>query len=362
MPEALALAACRAAISDAGLTAGDIDGIFEYRFGADSPSCHTMQRLLGVADLAAYADVEITGPSGFGAVMPALAAVRSGACQTALIFRCMTQDVAHMGHVVEGPLEASGPAQFLLPYGVIPTFNIQNIAMKMQRRMFEYGGSELDYSTIVVNARRWSQHNPRAVLRELMETDDYLASPYLAKPLRLHDCDYPVNGACAVVVTTRERSRDLRHVPVWIEAEAVGTNGDDDWMFADDFVYAATRACAKRLWSRSGFVAGDVDVAGIYDGFTHVAISWIEALGFCGLGEFGDWVNGGATIGPGGSLPVNTSGGHLAEGRLHGINLLAEAVLQLRGSCGARQVPDPHVALVCSGFGPQCAAVVLTNR
>jgi acetyl-CoA acetyltransferase len=106
--------------------------------------------------------------------------------------------------------------------------------------------------------------------------------------------------------------------------------------------------------------AADVDVAELYDGFTHLAMAWVEAMGFCGIGEFGDWVDGGNTIGPGGSLPLNTSGGQLAEGRLHGLGFLAEGVAQLRGDCGKRQVPDADVAVVANGFGPQCGSVVLT--
>jgi acetyl-CoA acetyltransferase len=115
------------------------------------------------------------------------------------------------------------------------------------------------------------------------------------------------------------------------------------------------------MWRRSSVSAADVDVAQIYDGFTHIAMSWVEALGLCGVGEFGDWVNGGATIGPGGSLPMNTSGGQLAEGRLHGLSFLTEAVVQLRGECGARQVPGAEVAVVTNAHGPQCASLVLTS-
>src|SRR4029077_15197340 len=99
----------------------------------------------------------------------------------------------------------------------------------------------------------------------------------------------------------------------------------------------------------------DVDVAQLYDGFTHITISWTEALGLCGRGEFGEWVDRGRTISPGGSMPMNTTGGQLAEGRLHGLSFLAEAVLQLRGQAGERQVPDAEVSVVANGFGPQCA-------
>src|SRR5215470_7966784 len=113
------------------------------------------------------------------------------------------------------------------------------------------------------------------------------------------------------------------------------------------------------MWDRSSFSRDDVDVAELYDGFTVITMSWIEALGYCGVGEFGDWVDEGRRIGPGGDLPLNTSGGQLAEGRLHGVGFLNEATLQVRGQAGDRQVADAQVALVASGLYPQCGAMVL---
>jgi len=111
---------------------------------------------------------------------------------------------------------------------------------------------------------------------------------------------------------------------------------------------------------RSSVTPADVKVAELYDGFTHITISWVEALGLCGIGEFGDWVDGGRTISPDGRLPLNTNGGQLAEGRLHGLSFLNEAVLQLRGECGERQVDGADVAVVANAHGPQCGALVLT--
>ena len=113
------------------------------------------------------------------------------------------------------------------------------------------------------------------------------------------------------------------------------------------------------LWRRSSVTAADVDVAELYDGFTHIAISWLEALGLCGIGEFHDWVDDGARIGPGGSMPLNTYGGQLAAGRMHGLAFLNEAVLQVRGDAGDRQVPDARVAVVANAHGPQCGAMVV---
>jgi acetyl-CoA acetyltransferase len=199
------------------------------------------------------------------------------------------------------------------------------------------------------------------VLREQITMDDYLQGRVIADPLLVYDCDYPVNGAVATIITTAERARDLPQRPVMVDAIAYsnGVAPDTRWIFGEDFLFGGTRLCAERLWSRSAFTAADVDVAQLYDGFTHVTISWIEALGFCGIGEFGDWVDSGRRIGPGGELPVNTGGGHLAEGRVHGLQLLTEAVLQLRGKAGERQVPNASVAVVTNAFGAQNAGMIV---
>ncbi len=194
-----------------------------------------------------------------------------------------------------------------------------------------------------------------------MTLDDYLASRMIVSPLRLFDCDYPINGAVATVFTTPERAADLRRRPVLVDAMSYGTGSRPDWLFTDDFLRGGAVDCARRLWSRSSVGPDDIDVAQIYDGFTNVTVSWLEALGFCPPGEFGDWVEGGARIGPGGALPLNTSGGQLAEGRLHAISLLNEAVLQVRGECGDRQVPGAEVALLACGLYMQCGAMVLTG-
>jgi acetyl-CoA acetyltransferase len=148
---------------------------------------------------------------------------------------------------------------------------------------------------------------------------------------------------------------------VLIDAYSYGTGGNPDaaWAFGDDFLATSTQGCADRLWARSDFTADDIDVAQIYDGFTHITVSWIESLGFCGRGDFADWADNGTTIGPGGSLPMNTSGGHLAEGRVHGLQFLTEGVLQLRGQCGTRQVPGASTAVVTNAFGSQTGAMVI---
>lgn len=359
--ERLAVTACKNALDDAGVAPADVDGVFQYSFGWDSPDCHYVQQALGIPDLAAYADVGAMGPSGLAGALGGIMAVASGACETALVYRAISRAAGHTGSAREmggAPIGAMGEfLEFTMPYGHFPV--IPTIAMMMRRRMAELGGSIEDYGHLAVTARRWAAMNEHAVLREPMTMDDYLSSRMLADPLRLLDCDYPVNGACAAVVTTVERARDLRKKPVRVDAMAYATGPRPDWIQAEDFMYGATRRCAQRLWSRASVTANDVDVAELYDGFTHIAISWIEALGFCGIGEAGNFLEQGRRIGPGGTLPLNTHGGQLAAGRLHGLAHLVEAVQQLRGECGERQAPRARVAVVTNGQGPQCGAVVL---
>jgi acetyl-CoA acetyltransferase len=345
------------ALSDAGLAAGDVDGIFEYPGDGSSPYAVGVQRLLGINDLRVFADIAGTGPSGLAAALTAVAAIESGMCDTALVLRAVDREWGQMsGEVVTPP--ARGALQFELPFGnaggIIPS-----MGMRKFRRLAELGGSEQDYGLIAINARRWAALNPRGVLTAPLTMDDYLASRYVAEPLRLLDCDYPVTGACATVITTAERSRDLASIPVTIDASAYGTGSRPDWTFTDDFLFGGTITCAKTLWERSSLSVADLDLVELYDGFTHIAISWIEALGLCGIGEFGDWVDQGRRIGPGGEMPLNTNGGQLAAGRLHGLGLLNEAVEQLRGQAGQRQVDGAQIAAVANAHGPQAGALLL---
>jgi len=361
----LALDACRNAVEDSGLRPGDIDAVFEYQFGWDSPDCQYIQQALGIPDMAAYADLGAMGPSGLAGALAAAMAIGSAGCETALVFRAISEAAGNTGSARTGGGGAAATAmiesfQFTMPYGYFPI--IPAIGMMMRRRIDELGGSIEDYGHIAINARRWAAMNDAAVLRAPITMDDYMASRVLADPLHLFDCDYPVSGATAVVMTTAERARDLAKRAVLVDAFAMATGPTPDWLQAEDFLFGATRRCADRLWSRSSLAAKDVDIAELYDGFTHITLSWLEALGFCGIGEAGAFIDGGKTIGPGGALPLNTHGGQLAAGRLHGLGMLAEAVHQLRGECGERQVPGAKVALVSNGHGPQCGAMVLQTE
>ena len=354
------------ALGDAGLVATDLDAIFEYSFGmmrGDSPIAVRAQRLLGVPNLTAFNDIMGTGPSGLASAMDAAMAISAGACETALVYRTITREAGHNGGLHEGPTRAARP-------------DAVRRAVRLRRRDHPRDGDE--EASPHRRARRVGRglrpdRAQRPALGRAVSTRDVprrrsrwtttSARASIADPLLLFDCDYPVNAACAAVLTTAERAADLRQPAVLVDALAYGTGSRPDWLYTDDFLFGGTdpvRAASCGGGRRS--TAADVDVAELYDGFTHIAISWLEALGLCGIGEFHDWVDDGARIGPGGSMPLNTYGGQLAAGRMHGLAFLNEAVLQVRGDAGDRQVPDARVAVVANAHGPQCGAMVVRRR
>ena len=194
-----------------------------------------------------------------------------------------------------------------------------------------------------------------------MTIDDYLAARPITTPFGLLDCDIPCDGAVAIIVSAADTAGDLASIPVRVEA--VGTQITERASFVASTTTHEPQSLgpAAHLWSRTTMRPADVDVAQLYDGFTFNCLSWIEALGFCGIGEAKDFLDGGHNIALDGVLPVNTSGGQLSAGRLHGMGLVHEAIVQLRGEGGARQVADARTAVVTSG-GLSPAGVMLFRR
>jgi acetyl-CoA acetyltransferase len=326
-----------------------------HAFPAHFVPAYACGALLGLPSLK-WTSGSVEGPAFLSAGIHAAAAVASGTADVVLALRPMLR----LGATGPTPgARAAGGRQFLEPFGAGRP--AQWAGMIKQRMMAEFGWGEEAFGRQMVAQREFAALNPDALLRDPLTLEDYLDARYVSKPLRLLDCDYPVTGACAAIITTAERARDLAGTGVTVDSVAFGTGSRPDWTFTDDFVFGGTIGCARALWANSTVTPEDVDVAELYDGFTHITISWVEALGLCGIGEFGDWVDGGKRIGPGGPLPLNTNGGQLAAGRLHGLAFLTEAVQQLRGDCGERQVPGARVAVVANAHGPQCGAMVLTR-
>jgi acetyl-CoA acetyltransferase len=226
--------------------------------------------------------------------------------------------------------------QYQVPYGhATPP---QQFAMVARAYLDKYGATARDFGAVAVTQRAHALRNERALMRTPLSMDDYLASRWIVEPLRLFDCCLETDAAVAVVVTTTDRARHLRHVPVTISGAVWGSGHTLFSNRRPDLTCSGAAESAPRLWSQAGLGPAEVDVAELYDAFTPLVLIQLEDYGFCTAGEGPDLVRSGA-------LPVNTHGGHLSEGYVHGLNHLAEAVHQLRHECGARQVADAEVAL-----------------
>jgi acetyl-CoA acetyltransferase len=233
------------------------------------------------------------------------------------------------------------------------------LALHARRHMHQYGTTKEQLGWLAINSRRNAGLNPLATYRDPLSMDDYLAARMISDPFGLLDCDVPVDGSVAFVVSTADAATDCDH-PVRVEA-CGGSAGIGGWDQRVDYPKMASTDAAAEMWGRTDLGPGDVDIAELYDGFTFLTIAWLEALGFCGDGEAGPFVEGAARIALDGKLPLNTYGGQLSAGRMHGNWVLHEACLQLRGEAGERQVRKHDVAAVSNGGGPIAGCMLLTR-
>jgi len=307
-------------------------------------------------------------PGQLGSVIEAVTAVACGLASHVLCFRTVWEATAQGGGGRPGigaeggssGYRASGPLQWTLPFGAASAANW--IALFAQRHFHEYGTTREQMAQVALAARRHAAANPNAVYREPLSLEDYLAARMISTPFCLYDCDAPADGATAIVVSSAERARDLRKPPLAIAAVGCALRGRPSWDQFDDLTTMAMRDAGAMLWSRTDLRPADVEVAELYDGFSFLAMAWLEALGFCGKGESGPFVAGGERISLGGALPLNTQGGQLSGGRLHGYGFLHEAAVQLWGEGGARQVAGPpRVAVAAAGGGPLASCLLLTR-
>jgi acetyl-CoA acetyltransferase len=357
---ALARAACRAAVDDAGLEMDVVDGIATYSVMHDSAPAQAVATVLALPRLRYSLDIDLGGQAPCHITHQAAVAVESGQADAILVYRAMNgrsgRRVGDMRFAGSG-----GAFRYPLGYGAY----LMYVAMWARRFLHETGQDEHDLAAVALAQRRWAQDNERAVRREPLDLDGYLDSGFVAEPFRALDCTIEVDGGCALLVTTAERARDLRHAPVRIAAAAYragrGSGLDiGDHLSWRDYSRNYTNLLADDLFAQAGLSPADLDLAEIYDCFTSTALMGLEGLGICERGTSGAFVRSGATA-PGGSLPVNTHGGLLAEGYLHGMNTLTEAVLQLQGRCGTRQVPGAETCAVTSGALMDGSAMILTT-
>jgi acetyl-CoA acetyltransferase len=356
----LAREACANAIEDAGLTPAAVDGLASFSVMQDSVPCQAVATVLAIPELRYSLDIDLGGQAPCHLVHQAAVAVESGQAETVVVFRAMNgrsrQRVGDMRFTGSG-----GDYRYPIGYGAY----LMYVAMWARRFLHETGQDEHDLAAVAIAQRAWAAENERAFRREPLDLAGHAAAPYITEPFRAADCTIEVDGACAVVVTTQERARDLRQPAVLIASAAYRAGpvpGLDigDHLGWRDYTRNYTSLLAADLFGRAGLGPRDLDLAEIYDCFTSTVLMGLEGLGICGRGESGAFVRSGATA-RGGELPVNTHGGLLAEGYLHGMNTLTEAVLQLQGRGGIRQVPDAETCLVTSGALMDGSALILTT-
>lgn len=357
----LASEACLKACADAGIDPNEIDGIISFNFGDSVPSM-AVATAIGLESPQYVAEFNSGGNAANLIVLTATAILKAGLAKNILCFRAMN---GRSGFRLGGSrdLAAYGVTQYAAPFGWI-TYP-QAMAMWCQRHMIKYGTTKEQLGSVAVTFRDNALLNDRAMLRTPLTMDDYMGARKIVDPFGLYDICLESDGACAVVVTSAERARDMRPKPVYISGGAYGggpNQGEDtfDAIRWDDHAENFAAYIADPLWKSADMAPTDIDVAEIYDCFTYSVLMALEGLGFCKPGEAGGFVESGG-LKRDGPLPTNTHGGLLSEAYIHGFNHVIEAVEQLRGEAGARQVPNARTALTTAGAMTCGSAMILRN-
>jgi acetyl-CoA acetyltransferase len=325
------------ALEDAGLSIKDVDGLLTAGF-----STLTLAEYIGVEPK--FTDTTAVGGSSFIIhIAHAMAAINAGYCEVALV----THGEAGRSARSRAGVNQSEPGpQFEIPYGFLGA--PINYAMAARRYMHEYGEDRARqaFAEIAVSTRKWAQMNPKAYIKDPMTFDDYHNSRWISWPFHLFDCCLVTDAGGAYVITTPERARGLKKKPVWVLGAAEGL---DHGILSQmpDLTSTWARYTGPTALQRAGLTHDDVDLAMIYDSFTYTVLVTLESLGFCGPGEGPDFVADQRTA-PGGEFALNTSGGGLSytHSGMYGMFLVLEAVRQLRGECGERQLDGPKIALI----------------
>jgi len=379
-PLDLSIEAALDAIADAGLTPADIDGLATYPGNQDIPPGFSGVGVTEVQDALRlnlnWFSGGLEAPGQLGSVINAICAVATGLCNHVLCFRTVWEASAQGdkgrasvtmggGGGGGGMYRASSFMQWTLPFAA-PSAAIW-IAMMAERHFHEFGTTREQLGQIALSSRRNAARNPNAIYTDPMSMDDYLSVRMISTPLCLYDCDAPADGSTAVIVSRASHADSIDHPAANVEAVGTALRGRPSWDQFDDLTTMALRDAAAMMWERTDLKPADVDIAELYDGFSFITLAWLEALGFCGHGEGGPWLEGGARIAlDSGELPLNTHGGQLSAGRLHGYGFLHEACTQLWGRGGDRQVRHkggpsgrPQTAVVGAGGGPLGGCLLL---
>lgn len=354
----LAVEACRDALDDAGLRIADVDGIATFEMDDSIPPLEVAYALgqnevswspcfHGGANLLTHA------------ILSATVAIEAGYCRAVLIYRSLNgRSGRRLGMSGAQDLAPGDPFDTPAGYVVPPQF----LAMWARRHQYVYGSTSEDLGQIAVTQRAHAAANPVAICRDLLTMEKYLAGRWINEPFRIYDCSYEVDAGVAIVIAAEPVARSAASRPVWFvgAAESQGY-GQYTWNQNPDLTSMYSSVAGPRLWAKTGLAPADIDVACMYDCFTYTVMATLEDFGFCGKGEVGQFYRSGrATYG--GDVVVNPHGGLLSEGYVHGLNHHVEAVRQLRGQCGDRQVADARLALVTSGAGSVGGGLIYSSE
>ena len=356
----LACESVAAALTDAGLTPDDVDGL--VTFTLDTSEEMEVARNLGIPSLSMFARIPYGGGASAGTVMQAAMAVATGVADVVVCYRAFNERSGMRFGNIGGAITAMPLwLSWYAPYGLLTPASW--VALHAQRYMHEYGVTNEDFGRIAVVDRKHAATNPDAWFYERPITiEDHQASRWIIEPvLRLLDCCQESDGGVALVITSAERARDLPHPPALITAAAQGATFDGEIMtsyYRDDLTgLPEMGVVAKRLWAMSGLTPADIDTAFLYDHFTPFVLMQLEELGFCARGEAKDFATV-ERLSLGGELPINTSGGLLGEAYIHGMNGITEAVRQIRGT-SYNQVDQVEHVLVTAGTGVPTSGLIL---
>ncbi|MFT5329868.1 MAG: acetyl-CoA acetyltransferase [Parasphingorhabdus sp.] len=365
---ALTVDAALEAIADAGLERSDIDGIATWPgeradgSGFSAVGCAALQDALRL-EVNWYAGGG-EAPGQYGAVFNAIGAIAAGLCRNVLIFRTMYEATARKTAYANSLLRAgerqAGPFTWYAPYYTYAAALQQ--ALYFNLYVHKSGIRPEQIGQIAVNQRRNAALNPNAIYKTPITIDDYLASPIIATPLHLYDCDVPIDGAAAIIVSRMDVARNLKNPPIRIEAIGSSMRYRNSWTQLEALDTQAQPKVAEMMWGRTDLGPADVDIAQLYDGFSFHTINWLENFGFCERYGAKDFIDDGTRIALEGELPVNTGGGALSSGRLHAYGAVHEACTQLWGRAGPRQVKDdPQVCATSTSGGPLAGAMLLVR-
>jgi acetyl-CoA acetyltransferase len=363
-PLGLTMDAVKEAIADAGLTFEQIDGVSTY------PG--KMQIYMGFSPVGVEDVVEACGlktrwhagtaeaTAQLGAIAEAAAAVRAGLARHIICFRTVYEAAALARPEEFPPLERrkdiTGNSQWVSPFGAFSAACWT--AQFATRHMKRYGMTREQLAQVAINDHRNATLNPRAIVKEPLTMDKYMDARMISTPFCLYDCDRFTDVSTVVIVSAGDALDEIKSTPVRIAASA-GSSERYSW---DQAEWAAAYPTGRDLWLNTDYTVGDLDMVQLYDGFAFQPITWLEGLGVCEVGEGHKFIEGGTRIALDGELPMNTGGGQLGWGRLHGFGYAYESVVQLRGEGGQRQVKDePKLAVATSGGGPMAAALLLAR-